>query len=121
MKTPRVRIAGAIADQTLSKGVPTGYARELAAYLLSERRVGELESLLRDVQADWAARGYVEILARSAHPLSDPVKNDIAARMKPLFPRIDKIVITEITDPSVIGGVQIQLADRQLDLSVEGK
>jgi len=121
MKTPRVRIASTVADATLSRGVDKDYAKELAAYLLSERRVGELESLLRDVQADWAGKGYVEVLARSAHPLSDTVKNDIATRVKPLFPRADKVVVTEVIDPSVIGGVQIRLSDRQLDLSIEGK
>ena len=121
MKTPRVRIARTVADQTLAEGVSKAYARELAAYLLSERRVGELDSLLRDVQADWARKGYVEVLARSAHPLTDAVKRDIAARIKPLFSEAKKIVVTEVADPGVVGGVQIQLADRQLDLSVEGK
>ncbi|HUB93359.1 MAG TPA: F0F1 ATP synthase subunit delta [Verrucomicrobiae bacterium] len=121
MKTPRVRIAATVANQTLTQGITQEYARELAAYLLSERRVGELESLLRDVQADWAANGYVEVLASSAYPLTDMVKRDIAARIKPLFPEADNIIVTEVQDPSVIGGVQIRLADRQLDLSVEGK
>ncbi|HEY4160612.1 MAG TPA: F0F1 ATP synthase subunit delta [Candidatus Saccharimonadales bacterium] len=121
MKTPRVRVASTVADTTLSQGVSKDYARELAAYLLSERRVGELESLLRDVQADWATKGYVEVLARSVHPLNDAVKGDIAARVRPLFPQADTIVVTEVIDPSVIGGVQIRLSDRQLDLSIEGK
>lgn len=121
MKTPRVRIARVVADQTLQKGISKDYARELAAYLLDQRRVGELESLLRDVQADWAGKGYVEVLARSAHPLSIAVKSDIAARVKPLFPQADKVVVTEVADSSVIGGVQIYLGDRRLDLSVEGK
>jgi F0F1-type ATP synthase delta subunit len=121
MKTPRVRIASAVADQTLSQGQSKEYARELAAYLLSEGRVGELESLLRDVQADWANKGYIEVLARSAHPLTDQVKQDIEQRIRPLFPIVNNVVVTSILDPTVVGGVQIQLADRQLDLSVEAK
>lgn len=121
MKTPRVRIASTIADHTLSSGASKVYAKEIAAYLLSERRVGELDSLLRDVQADWAHRGYVEIIARSTYPLTKTVSQDIIARMKPFFADADSIVVTEVIDPSVIGGVQIQLADRQLDLSIEGK
>jgi F0F1-type ATP synthase delta subunit len=55
------------------------------------------------------------------HPLSEEVKRDIAHRVRPLFPAADKVVVTVIIDPAVIGGVQIQLADRQLDLSVEAK
>lgn len=121
MKTPRVRIASTIADKTLSSGVTPEYAREVAAYLLSEGRVGELDSLLRDVQADWAKKGFVEIIARSAHPLTAKVTQDIVTRIRPLFPEADSVAVTEVIDPSVIGGVQIQLADRQLDLSVEAK
>lgn len=121
MKTPRVRIASAVAAATLKGSVSKQYARELAAYLLAERRVGELDSLLRDVQADWAAKGHVEVVARSARPLSDEARQDITARIRPLFPAADKLVVTEVADPSVIGGVQLYLADRQLDLSVEGK
>jgi F-type H+-transporting ATPase subunit delta len=120
MKTPRVRIATVVAAHTYYEGASKDYARQVAALLLDEGRVGELESLLRDIQADWALHGYVEVLARSAHPLTDDAKHDIAARVKSLFPQADKVVVTGVIDPSVIGGVQIQLADRQLDLSVEG-
>ena len=118
MKVPRVRIANAIADHVLDQGVSSDYAREIAAYLLSEGRVGELESLLRDVQADWAARGYVEVLAYSAYDLNDSIKSDIADRIRPLFPVPEQITVTTIIDPSVVSGVQIRLSDRQLDLSV---
>jgi F0F1-type ATP synthase delta subunit len=121
MKTPRSHIASTIAAHTYYDGNSNEYARQIAALLLDEGRVGELESLLRDVQADWALHGYVEILARSAHPLTDTVKQDIEQRVRPLFPDAEKMVVTEIIDPSVVGGVQIRLADRQLDLSVEAK
>ena len=121
MKTPRTRIAGTIADATLSKGISKTYAREVAAYLLAEGRVGELDSLLRDIQADWAAKGYVEVIARSAHALPATTVKDIEARAKQLFPAAKKLVVTPLLDQSVIGGVQISVADKQLDLSVEAK
>ena len=121
MKTPRTRIAHAIADQTLRHGSSKRYAEEIAAYLLSEGRAPELDSLLRDIQADWADQGYVEVLARSAHVLDATTKADIAKRAQALFPAANDVVVTEVHDPSVIGGVQLQLADQQLDLSVEAK
>ena len=121
MKTPRTRIAQTVADQTLSSGSSEKYAREVAAYLLAEGRVDELDSLLRDVQADWAKKGYVEVLARSAYPLAADVKQDIATQVRALYPAADTIAVTEVTDPGVIGGVQITLADQQLDLSIEAK
>ena len=76
MKAPRTRIASTIADRTLNSGqsgqesAAKSVAKEVAAYLLAENRVGELDSILRDVQADWAEAGYVEVLASSAFPLS---------------------------------------------------
>ncbi|TAH31679.1 hypothetical protein EYC59_06610 [Candidatus Saccharibacteria bacterium] len=121
MKTPRTRIASSIADTTLASGSSKEYAREVAAYLLAEGRVGELDSLLRDVQADWAEKGYVEVIARSAHPLTEETKGEIAAQAKKLYPNASQLVVTPVEDTSVIGGVQISLADKQLDLSVEAK
>jgi len=121
MKTPRTRLAGAIADRTLKDGASPKLAQEIAAYLLSEGRVSELNSILRDVQADWANAGYVEVLAASAHALSSEVKANITKQAKSLFPAAKQIVVTEVHDPSVIGGVRLNLANQQLDLSVEAK
>lgn len=121
MKTPRFDIASTIAAHTYYDGIKKDYVKQIAALLLSERRVGELDSLLRDIQADWALHGYVEVLARSAHPLTAEVKADIAQRIKALYPKAEKVVVTEVTDPSIVGGVQIRLADKQLDLSVRMK
>lgn len=121
MKTPRTQIARTIADRTRSQGVSEDYAREIAAYLLETGRTRELDSLLRDVAADWADLGYVEVIARSAHPLSAEVKSGIKTQVERLYPDAEKIVVTEVGDPSVIGGVQITVANQQLDLSVEAK
>lgn len=121
MKAPRTRIASVIADRTLKSGVSKNFATEIAAYLLSEGRVSELDSVLRDVRTDWAQDGYVEVLARSAFPLSTEVKADITAQVSVLYPAAKQIIVTEVHDPDVIGGVRLQLADQQLDLSVEAK
>ncbi len=121
MKTSRTRIAQTVADRTLKSGADGSYVRELAAFLLSERRVGELNSLLRDVQADWAEQGYVEVLAASAHPLTDAVRSDIKTQVATLYPNAKQIIVTEVPDPTVVGGVRLSLANQQLDLSVEAK
>ncbi|MDB5171020.1 MAG: synthase delta subunit [Candidatus Saccharibacteria bacterium] len=121
MKTARTRIANVIADNTLKSGVSKTYVNEIAAYLLSEQRVGELDSLLRDVQADWAAAGFVEVIATSAHPLTAAIKADIIKQFKQLYPEAKKIIVTEAHDPTILGGVRLSLADKQLDLSVEAK
>lgn len=121
MKTPRTRIAGIIADRTLKGGLPRRLSCEIAAYLLSERRVNELGPLLRDVQADWAAAGYVEVIASSAYPLSAQVKADIVRQVKQLHPTAKHVIVTEVRDPEVIGGVKLDFAGRRLDLSIRTK
>lgn len=122
MKAPRTRLASTIADRTLNKsGNTQQLATEIAAYLMSEGRVSELDSILRDVQVDWAQAGYVEVVARSSHPLAAAVKADITKRVAKLYPEAKKIIVTEVLDPSVIGGVRLSLANQQLDLSIEAK
>jgi F0F1-type ATP synthase delta subunit len=121
MKTSRPRIAHTIADRTLKGASKKKLSQQVAAYLLTERRVGDLDSLLRDVQADWAEAGFVEVLAASAHPLNVSVKADIEKRIKPLYPNAKRIIVTEVHDPEVIGGVRLSLANQQLDLSIEAK
>lgn len=122
MKTPRTRIASVIADQTLSQGITKQLSSEVAAYLLAERRASELDSILRDVQADWADAGYVEVIATSAHALSEAVKADITEQVAArVCPDAKQIIITEVHDPAAIGGVRLTLANQQLDLSVQAK
>lgn len=121
MKQPRAKLARALAGKTLKSGSSRRLSREVAAYLLSEGQVGELESLLRDVQADWAEAGYVEVVAASAHLLTAAVKSDISRQVKRLYPAAKQIIVTEVNDPSIVGGVRLSLPHRQLDLSVEAK
>lgn len=121
MKQPRTQIAAYLADKTLQKGASPKFVKEIAAYLLSEHRAGELASLMRDVQADWATSGYVEVTAYSAHPLDAAAKRDITRQVKVLYPNAKHIIITERQDPEVIGGVRVSLPDRQFDLTIESK
>jgi F0F1-type ATP synthase delta subunit len=121
MKQPRTKIARLVADRTLNKGVSKRFSKELAAYLLSERRVNELDSVLRDVQADWAEAGYVEVEVASAHELTPAAKAGITKQVRRFYPAAKQIIVTEIRDPAVIGGVRLNLANQQLDLSVQAK
>lgn len=121
MKARRSRISQDIAVRTLKKGSSKRFSLEIAAYLLSERRIGELESILRDVQSDWAEEGYVEVIASSAHDLTPAVKAGITRQIKQLYPKARKVVVTEQYDPEIIGGVRLSLADQHLDLSVQAK
>jgi F-type H+-transporting ATPase subunit delta len=121
MKISRLKISNAIANQTLKNGVTKQYAQEIAGYLLDNGRVNDLDSILRDIQEKWADAGYVEVLASSAHEIPLKVKEQIIAEVKRIHPEAKKINVTDIYDPEVIGGVRLNFANQQLDLSVEAK
>jgi F-type H+-transporting ATPase subunit delta len=121
MKASRARLARFLAEKTLKRGISRHLDREIAAYLLSEGRVNELDSLLRDVQADWAEAGHVEVAASSARPLSAAIQAEIRREVKKVHPGAKRIVINETIDPDVVGGVRLSLPNRQLDLSVRSK
>lgn len=121
MKQSRRKLADHIAAQTLKHGSSRRLSKQIAAYLMAERRTSELDSLMRDVQADWATAGYIEVVARSAHVLPAGVISDIKQRAKQIYPQARKITVTSLIDPEVIGGVQLELANKRLDLSVEAK
>ncbi|MGC1177190.1 MAG: F0F1 ATP synthase subunit delta [Candidatus Saccharimonadales bacterium] len=121
MKQSRVKVARLIADKTLKNGISKAFSQEIAAYLLAERRTSELDSILRDVGADWADSGHVEVIATSAHPLTAAVKADIIKQIQKLYPVAKQIIITEAHDPEVLGGVRLSLPNQQLDLSIEAK
>ena len=121
MKQSRASLAQTIAARTLKGVDEKKLSQEVAAYLLQERRVGELESVLRDVQAYWAQEGVVEVIARCAHPLSGEVKRDIKSKVKQLYPAAKSILITEVRDPEVVGGVKLVMPHQQFDLTIEAK
>src|SRR4051812_45582224 len=121
MRQSRTRISQVIAYKVLKNGLSEKLAREIAAYLLSERRVNQLNSVIRDVQADWAEAGHVEVIAASAHPLSEEVRAEIKQQVGKQYPNAEQIMIIEKFDPAVIGGVRLELPNQELDLSVEAK
>jgi F0F1-type ATP synthase delta subunit len=121
MKLPRRQVAAAIAERTLGVSDLKQLSQEVAAYLLTERRTGELDSLIRDIMQYRADRGIVEVAAATAHPLTAAVRADIKTEIQRLYPQASQVLITERHETSVIGGVRLDLANQQLDLSVRNK
>lgn len=122
MKTPRSQIAPVLADLTLQSGVDARQlSHKVAAYLLDENRTGELDSLLRDVVAYRADEGIVEVTVVAAHDLPDSVKQDIEKLVREQFKNVKQVIINQRIDVSVVGGVRLELVDRQLDMTIRNK
>ena len=124
MKIPRHVIAAALAQRSLQADSVEALRKlgtEIAAYLLQERRTGELDSVLRDITQYRADHGIVEVIAVSAFPLSDTVREDIAAQVSQLYPVASQVIISHRSDAAVVAGVKLEFANQQLDLSVRSK
>lgn len=116
----RLELAEIIGERTLHE--PMGALKTaIAAYLLEENDVSELDSLMRDVLAYRAAHGFVEATLFSAHPLTDAVRKDVANLLRQEYPNAKSISMNEMIDHSVVGGVRIELAGKELDLTVRAK
>lgn len=121
MKFDRSRLAKYIAEKTLKDGSKKRFSREIAAFLVEQGDVYDLESVMRDVMSDWAEAGYVEVDAASAHELTSKVESEIKREVKAIFPHAKQIVITKTYDPAVIGGVRLNFANQQLDITLQAK
>ncbi|HUA12967.1 MAG TPA: F0F1 ATP synthase subunit delta [Candidatus Sulfotelmatobacter sp.] len=121
MKTPRTEISQVLADKLLKSGVTRASTRSIAAYLLSEGRTQELDSILRDIQADWAAKGFVQVIASSAHKLGPSSNKLITKKVKSVYPGAKKINIAHEFDENILGGVKLEFASQRLDLSLKSK
>ncbi|MDL2342121.1 MAG: F0F1 ATP synthase subunit delta [Patescibacteria group bacterium] len=121
MKTPRHQVAAALATRSLGSINEPAFANEIAAYLLSEHRTAELNSLMRDVMQYRADHGIVEVTALSARPITAVVRTDIEKQVRALYPSAKTVIVTERHDANMVGGVRLELANQQLDLSVRAK
>jgi F0F1-type ATP synthase delta subunit len=117
----RRHLAEVVGERTLHIRDSKKLAREVAAYLLDTKHSHELDSLLRDVMEYRAQHGFVEAVAVSAHDLSDGVIRDIEGILKKEYPRAKHVHVVSRIDPSVVGGVRIEMANEQLDLTVREK
>ena len=121
MKTSRTQLARIVADGMSDGSFDRQKAKELAAYLLEERRTGDVMPLLRDVQRLRTQAGVVEVVAYSAHELTKPMLDRIETEATRLYPHAKQVLVTHRRDTTLIGGIRLEFADYRLDLSVAGE
>lgn len=68
-----------------------------------------------------AKRGEVDAKIISAEPLPKAVLKEVQEAMKSQVPAGQSVVLETLTDPSIVGGLQVQIGDKFLDLSVKAR
>lgn len=121
MKVPRHVLAQAIAERTLTVRDTKLLAREIAAYLLAERRVRDLEPIIRDVMQYRAQKGMLEAEIVHAHDVNDAVVKDVRQLLRHAYPTAESVHVNTRRDESVVGGLRIDMPNEQLDLSLADK
>lgn len=121
MKVPRHILAEAIAERTIHVHDAKLLAREIAAYLLAERRTGDLESILRDIMQYRTDHGVLEAEAVTAHSVQPHVLSQVKELLQAAYPKAKTVHVGARQDPALIGGIRIDMANQQLDMSVQAK
>jgi len=117
----RTDLAEVIGERTLRVSDLKKLEKAVAAFLLSENKAEDLDSLMRDVMRYRAEHGLVEATVVSAFPLTREVRSDVLSALKAEYPTAKSYHLNEQVDPGVIGGVRLEMANEELDLTVRGK
>ena len=101
------------------KGKTTPVTTNLMTTLAGNARLNSVVGITDNyVQLMKAKRGEVEATIISAEPLNKTQTAAVQEAMKGQFPKGAKVVLKTEVDPAILGGLQIQIGDKFLDLSV---
>lgn len=117
-KSTNYDIARAVLADLHSGKTMATVTQSVAAYLLEERRLGDLGAILRDVERQLLqTENKLYVRVSSAHALS----TEAIASIRQTFADQTKakhIIIEQTINPDVIGGVRCETAEQRLDLTV---
>lgn len=115
MKLSRRKIAHYIAERVMA-GDTSVYAN-LAAYLIETRRVRELPLIERDIEDALLANGVALATVTSAAPLSTQLRSAIKRYIRAQT-GATSVVMREMVDEAVIGGLRLELPGHELDSTI---
>lgn len=95
--------------------------RDLAAYLIDSGRKAEATLIVRDVEAMLMNNGTAIGTVTSARPLSASALKTVESFVKASDSNVKQVVLRELVDESLIGGMRLELPGRVLDGTVKAK
>ena len=95
--------------------------RDLAAYLIDSGRKVEATLIVRDVEAMLMNNGTAIGTVTSARPLSASALKTVESFVKASDSNVKQVVLRELVDESLIGGMRLELPGRVLDGTVKAK
>lgn len=120
MRITRTDIAKAFVREADKKSV-TQAVTELAALLLENRMHDQVEELVLDIAKEYQEQhGVVEAEVLSAHILSTQLKQQLKDQVKKTT-GAKKVILHEVVDPTLLGGMVLTAPDMELDTSLKTK
>lgn len=113
----RRSMAEYIAEGIVEGKNKTKLFKQLAAYLVEERRTKEVDLVVRDIEWQLAEKGYVQATITSAFDLTAQTQKALQAFVKSETKATQVSIDTKL-DPKVIGGVKISVPGREIDQTV---
>lgn len=96
--------------------------RNLLSTMAGNARLSELPKVASTFsQLMKAKRGEVEAKIISAQELTPSQQREVQSAVQAQVPQGKKVVVESIVDPSIVGGLQVQIGDQFLDLSVKNR
>ncbi len=121
MNELRHDIARIVAEKTMHITDSKKLVREIAEFLVEEGITADLDAIIREVMSYRAEAGYIEVMAISAHELSDADLKDITDLLKQEYPKAHSFVVNKRIDPAVVGGVKLEMPGELLDLTISNR
>lgn len=109
-------------DDMLGKGKVSPVTLNLMTVLAGNARLPMMPKIVDTyVQLMKAKRGEVEAVIISADTLTKAQTDAVAVAMKGQVGEGKKVVLSTKVDPDILGGLQVQIGDQFLDLSVKSR
>lgn len=100
----------------------SGITKNLLVTMAGNARLAELPKVATTfIQLMKAKRGEVDAKIISAEQLTSAQLKEVQAAVQSQVPKGKQVVIEAVTDPSIVGGLQVQIGDQFLDLSVKSR
>lgn len=106
---------------SIAKGVDEKkLIKQLAAYMVDQKRTKELQSFVYDIEYQLGQNGQMVADVVSAHSLSESVKAAVVSFVEQTT-GAKKTELREQLDPAVIGGIKLEFAGLRLDTTITGR
>lgn len=119
-KLSRRVLSDYIVSQLLSGVKAKKIAEQVAAYLVQNRRTKEYGLIIKDVEYELLQRGIATARVTSAFKLGQSAMKDVESLVRSTG-KITSVNIEEYIDPSVIGGIKLELPGKELDNTIARK